>query len=72
MKVRCIWEHNGDDSILYSSNFIGAFTRGESKCEAVRKMPSEITAYLKWKGDVTSDALESEIMIVPNVFSFYR
>ena len=28
MKVKCVWEHNGDDSILYASNFIGAFTRG--------------------------------------------
>ena len=25
MKVKCVWEHNGDDSILYASNFIGAF-----------------------------------------------
>ena len=45
MEVQCVWEHNGDDSILYSSNFIGAFTRGKSKCEAIQKMPSEITAY---------------------------
>ena len=50
MKVKCVWEHNGDDSILYASNFIGAFTRGKSKCEAIGKMSSEISAYLKWKG----------------------
>lgn len=62
MKVRCVWEHNGDDSILYASNFIGAFTRGKSKCEAMRKMPSEIIAYLKWKDDLTCDTPELEII----------
>lgn len=31
MKVKCVWEHYGDDSILYASNFIGAFTRGKSE-----------------------------------------
>ncbi len=25
MKIRCVWEHNGNDTILYSDNFIGAF-----------------------------------------------
>ena len=44
MKVKCVWEHNGDDSILYASNFIGAFTRGKSKCEAIGKMSSEISS----------------------------
>ena len=57
MKIQCVWEHNGSDSILYSSNFVGAFTRGKSKDEAVRKMPSEILSYLAWKGDDPPDAL---------------
>ncbi len=26
MKIRCVWEYNSDDSILYADNFIGAFT----------------------------------------------
>ena len=62
MKVNCVWEHNGDDTILYSSNFVGAFTRGKSRSEAIQKMPSEIMSYLKWKGDLISDILESEII----------
>ena len=62
MKIQCVWEHNGDDSILYSANFAGAFTRGKSKDEAVRKMPSEILSYLAWKGDAPPDALEPEIV----------
>ena len=61
MKVKCVWEHNGDDSILYASNFIGAFTRGKSKCEAIGKMSSEISAYLKWKGALTWDA-DSDVL----------
>ena len=35
MKINCVWEHNGNDSILYASDFVGAFTRGASKEEAV-------------------------------------
>ena len=35
MKVNCIWEHNGNDSLLYAENCIGAFTRGESLDEAL-------------------------------------
>ena len=62
MKIQCVWEHNGDDSILYSSNFIGAFTRGRSKDEAIQKMPSEIISYLKWKGSLAPNALEPEII----------
>ena len=42
MKIECVWEHNGDDSLVYASNIIGAYTRGASKEEAFRKMPREI------------------------------
>ena len=42
MKIRCVWEHNGDDSILYAENFIGAFARGVSRDLVIQKMPSEI------------------------------
>jgi hypothetical protein len=62
MKIRCVWEHNGDDSILYADNFIGAFSRGASKDAAVQKMPAEIKSYLMWKGDLISDSFELEII----------
>ena len=48
MKIECVWEHNGNDSILYSCNYIGAFTRGATKEEAIGKMPLEIASYTKW------------------------
>lgn len=62
MKIRCVWEHNGDDSILYADNFIGAFARGASKDLAIRKMPAEIKSYLMWRGCLIPDSLELEIV----------
>jgi hypothetical protein len=37
MKVRCVWEHNGNDSILYADNFTGAFVRGELLMKRFRR-----------------------------------
>ena len=51
MRIECVWEHNGNDSLLYSSNIIGAFTRGATKEEAINKMPFEVAAYMKWMDD---------------------
>lgn len=62
MKIRCVWEHNCNDSILYSVNFAGAFTRGESRDAAIQKMSCEIRSYLKWKGDSVPDSLEPIIV----------
>ena len=49
MNVYCIWEHNGNDSLIYSDNFTGAYTRGASKEEALSKMTAEIMSYLQWR-----------------------
>lgn len=49
MKIHCVWEHNGNDSILYAANFVGAYTRGESKEIALQKMAKEIASYQEWK-----------------------
>lgn len=38
MKIKCVWEHNGNDSLIYSGNLIGAFTRGVSKKDALKKI----------------------------------
>ena len=62
MKIRCVWEHNGNDSILYSDNYVGAFTRGESKDIAVRKMNREVVSYLNWTKDLIPDSFEVEIV----------
>ena len=62
MVIRCVWEHNRSDTLLYAENFIGAFTRGASKEIALSKMPDEIKAYLKWRGDPVADSLVPEIV----------
>ena len=62
MTVNCIWEHNGNDTLLYATDYIGAYTRGESLEIAKAKMPQEIIAYLKWLGEDTSDNIEVVIV----------
>ncbi len=51
MKIRCVWEHNGSDTLLYAGNFIGAYTRGETREIALGKMADEIRSYQAWKGE---------------------
>ena len=62
MKIHCVWEHNGDDSILYADNFAGAFTRGASKEEAILKMPEEIRRFQLWRGETPLDDYDIEIV----------
>jgi hypothetical protein len=58
MIINCVWEHNGNDTLLYAIDFIGAYTRGESLEIAKAKMPGEIVSYLKWLGEDTPDNIE--------------
>ena len=46
MKIECIWEHNGDDTLLYAKDYVGAFTRGENLEVASKKMKNEINHFL--------------------------
>lgn len=61
MKIYCVWEHNQNDSLLYSSNVIGAFTRGTSKEEALEKMPGEISSYFVWLEEPAPSSMDIEI-----------
>ena len=58
MKIPCIWEHNGNDTLLYAASLPGAYTRGATPQEAVDKMPAEIRSYLAWAGLPVEDSLE--------------
>ena len=60
--IKCVWEHNGDDTLLYALDYPGAYTRGESLDLARSKMPTEIAAYLRWKN--CSEASVAPIEIV--------
>jgi len=57
MQINCVWEHNGNDTLLYAIGFPGAFTRGESLQAAVEKMPAEIRSYAAWAGIRLPDEL---------------
>lgn len=58
MTINCVWEHNGNDTLLYAVDYIGAYTRGENLGIAKAKMPGEILSYLKWLGEDTTDSIE--------------
>ena len=62
MKIKCVWEHNGNDTLLYTVDYVGAYTRGESLEIAKAKMPREIISYLKWLGEDTRDSIETIIV----------
>lgn len=62
MTIKCVWEHNGKDTLLYAVDHIAAYTRGESLEIAKAKMPQEITSYCKWLGMDPADV--TEIVIV--------
>ena len=46
--INCVWEHKGNDTLLYAIDYVGAYTRGESLDLAIEKMSEEITSYLRW------------------------
>lgn len=62
MDIRCIWEHNGEDTILYAENFTGAYARGASLDEALKKLPGEVRAYLAWRRQPCPGALIAAVV----------
>lgn len=50
MIINCIWEHNGNDTLLHIENFVGAFTRGKNLDIAISKVKAEIINYCGWIG----------------------
>ncbi len=62
MKVYCVWEHNGDDTLLYARDLPGAFSRGASLDEALEKMQGEARSYLQWRGEALPDTVESAVV----------
>lgn len=62
MKIECVWEHNGNDTILYASNFPGAYTRGSSREAAMEKMTGEVQSWLKWAEFSVVEELIPEII----------
>ena len=61
-KVGCVWEHNGEDSLLYAVEFPGAFARGATREAALQKMEREVRSFLRWCGSPTDEPLTFEIV----------
>lgn len=62
MLIRCLWEHNGSDTLLHAIDLPGASARGESLEEAKAKLPGEVRSYLTWKGESVPEALLCRIV----------
>lgn len=62
MKIECVWEHNGNDTLLYAVNLPGAYTRSASLETAVQKMEQEACSYLAWKGCAVPKTVAVEII----------
>lgn len=62
MRIECIWEHNGDDTLLYAGNLPGAYARGESLEAARGKMEQEAISYLRWAGKPVPEAFDLELV----------
>ena len=60
--MRCVWEHNGEDTLLYCVDYIGAYARGENLEAAMAKMRTEITDYAAWSGLVRDSSTDIEIV----------
>jgi len=57
-----VWEHNGADTLLYSIDCVGAYTRGDSLHSAIKKMQNEIATYSLWNRTVVEKDFELEIV----------
>lgn len=60
--MKFVWEHNGNDTLLYSVDCVGAYTRGESLDVAISKVKAEIEAYSLWKNQKWEQDFEIEIV----------
>ena len=62
MRIFCVWEHNGNDTLLYSVNLPGAYARGADLAAAAGKMPAEVHSYLAWKGKAVPQDITVEVI----------
>ena len=62
MKINCVWEHNGNDTLLHAIDLPGAYTRGENLEIAMRKMRDEVFSYCRWIGARRPDAVSVKIV----------
>ena len=64
MIINCVWEHNGNDTLLYAVEPIGAYARGESLDLAMEKIKNEIVSYMAWSGAESPSEADLTVRIV--------
>ena len=62
MKISCIWERRGEDTILWAVDYPGAFARGASLAEALGKIPEDLKAWSEWTGLEAPEVTEPVIL----------
>ena len=62
LTVSCVWEHNGNDTLLHVLELPGAYTRGCSLEEAELKLEKEVKSYLSWMGKPLPDRIDCDIV----------
>ena len=62
MLIPCIFEHNGNDTLLWAEQLPGSFTRGKSLDEAQSKMDAEIRSFCKWAGKTVTEPIGTAIV----------
>lgn len=60
--MKCVWEHNGNDTLLYSVDYVGAYSRGETLEAATQKMEVEIASYSRWRNFAIPQEAPVEIL----------
>ena len=61
-RVDCVWEHSGDDSILWPVRCPGAFARGASLEEAKSKLEKDLRDWSDWTAQPVPECIEVEIV----------
>lgn len=64
MKIRAVVEYNADGYLMFAENFVGAFTRGRTREESLKKFSAEIRSYLFWLGREGEFSEPCEVEIV--------
>ncbi len=60
--VDCVWEHSGDDTILWPADYPGAFARGVSLAEAKAKLKTDLDAWSHWTGQPVPESIDIRIV----------
>ncbi len=62
MVIRCVWEHNGADSLVWAENFPGAYARSADLQTALQKLPGDVRRLLRWQGEDAPTVLLPQVV----------